>query len=186
MLYNILEEKKNNEPIKELFSNILKLNIKDLEFDKIIKMDNISDYKFDIAKLKAIIEKDRNIGETKIYAKKIRYDRIKESIFCYWTLIYEEEFKGKENMEMSNIINKVTIDELEVEEEHKKSVYLTIKNNNSGILEYGTEIHFIEFEEYIRKYENGSKSLVKLQNKINSNDDEILLLAVIFTDKIHR
>ena len=54
---------------------------------------------------------------------------------------------------MSNITKKVSIEELKIEEEHKKSVLLNIQNNNLDILKYGTEINFLEIEEYIKTEE---------------------------------
>ncbi|MCI8655015.1 MAG: hypothetical protein HFJ48_03970 [Clostridia bacterium] len=186
MLKNVLLKKENNQLAKELFSKILKLNIKELEFEKIVDIDNISDYEFGMAKLNTTIEENGQIGEAKVYAKIIRYDKIKESIFCYWTLIYEEEFKDRPDIEMSNIIQKVSIDELPLEEEHKKSVFLNIQNNNSGILQYGTEIHFLEFKNYINEYGNKDNNLKEWNEYLELKDEEILLVSVIYTDKVHR
>ena len=145
----ILARKENLKLTKELLSKVLNLNIQELKFENIVKLDNISDYKFDISKFTATVEKNCKIGDINIYAKIIRYDKIKESIFCYWSLIYQEQFKNKSDVEIENITKKVSIEELELEEEHKKSVFLEIKNNNFGILKYGTEIHFLEFKDYI-------------------------------------
>ncbi len=186
MLENVLQKGENNKLAKELFSKILKLDVKELKFEKIINIDDVSDYKFGMAKLNATIEKDGNIGDTKVYTKVIRYDRIKEAIFCYWTLIYEEEFKNKSNVEMSNITKKVSIEELKLEEDHKKSVFLNIQNNNSEILQYGTELHFLDLQDYIREYSNDTNNLNKFNECFKLNNEEILLTSVIYTDKIHR
>lgn len=186
MLEDIFKNSEKNQLTKELFSKILKLEIKELKFEKVIKMNDISDYEFGMSRLNATIEKDGQIGNTKVYAKIIRYDRIKEAIFCYWTLIYEEEFKDRPDIEMSNLTKKVSIEELKIEEEHKKSVLLNIQNNNSGILKYGTEIHFLEIEDYIKTYGNTANNFSKWNEYIKLNEKEILLVSIVYTDKIHR
>lgn len=147
-------------------------------------MGNISDYKFVISRLNALIEKDGKTGNAKIYTKAIRYDKIKESIFCYWTLIYEEQFKNIPDIEMSYVTKKVSIEELELEEKHKKSVFLQIQNNNLEILKYGTEIHFLELEEYIREYSN--KNFRDWNEYFKLNEKEILLISIVYTEQIHR
>lgn len=186
MLEDIFKNGEKNQLTKELFSQILKLQIKELKFEKIIEMNDISDYEFGMSRLNATIEKEGQIGETKVYAKIIRSDRIKESIFCYWTLIYEEEFKEKMDIQMSSITKKVAIEELKTEEEHKKSVMLNIKNNDSGILKYGTEMHFLEIEDYIKTYSDKTNNFNKLNEYLKLKEKEILLLSIVYTDKIHR
>lgn len=198
VLKNILEKKENINITKELLSKILKLNIKEIKFEKNLKLDNISDYEFSMLRLNATVEKDEEIDDVKVYAKVIRYDRIKESIFCYWSLIYDEQLnskldieyderlKSKSNIEMTSITKKVSIEELELEEEHKKSVFLEIKNNNFGILEYGTEIHFLEFTDYIKTYSNDINNLSRWNDLLSLDDKEILLISVVYSEKIHR
>ncbi|MCI8587086.1 MAG: hypothetical protein HFJ49_00555 [Clostridia bacterium] len=185
MLEDILKNSEKNQITKELFSKILKLDIKELKFERTVEMNDISDYEFGMARLDAEIEKDGQMGDAKIYAKIIRYDRIKEAIFCYWTLIYQEEFKDRTDIEMSNITKKVSIEELKIEEEHKKSVLLNIQNNNLDILKYGTEINFLEIEEYIKTYGNEKNNFNKWSENLNLDEKEILLISVIYTDKIH-
>lgn len=185
-LTNILKSKENKQLTKELFSRVLNLNIKEIQFEEILDLDNISDYKFAMSRLNASIEKNGKIGNVKVYAKTIRYDKIKESIFCYWTLIYEEQFKNRPDIEMSNVTKKVSIEELRMEEEHKKSVFLEIQNNNLEVLQYGTEIHFLELEEYIKEYSNKNNNLGKWNECLKLNEKEILLVSVIYTGEIHR
>ena len=182
MFKNILEEK--NEITKELFSRVLNLNVQKIKYDKTLDMDHITDYEFALSKIHAIVEKDGKIGNVDVYAKTIEHDRIKESIFCYWTLIYEEQFEGKTDIEMSSIMKKVSIEELKLEDEHKKSVFLKIQNNDLGILEHGTEMHFVE--EYMKKYCQKKTSFDEWNKYLNIKDKEILLLSVIYTDEIHR
>ena len=58
----------------------------------------------------------RTDGEKDLYIKMIRKDRIKESIFCYWNLLYDQMFKNYEESEFTSVINKVSIKETENEE----------------------------------------------------------------------
>ena len=48
--------------------------------------------------------------EIEMYLRMVKRSKIKESIFCYWCTIYEEELlKTKEREEVEPIINKVLI-----------------------------------------------------------------------------
>lgn len=105
----------------------------------------------------------------------IKNSRIKESIFCYWCTIYEEElFKIKE---IENIINKVLISELNKTKYHKR-VFLTIENNQTQILETGTEINFIEIFNYIEEKKKEKNQLERLYKYFEKNNDDVLLVGI--------
>ena len=77
----------------------------------------------------------------------INNTRVKESVFCYWCSIYEEELmKAKELENIEVFINKVLISELE-KTKYQQRIFLTIENNRTHILESGSEINFIEIKE---------------------------------------
>ena len=98
----------DKEIIKAILDDILLLGIKEIEYDKNIQLSNISEYEFELVKVKAILKSNE---EVEMYLKMIKNSKIKESIFCYWCTIYEEElFKTKE---IENIVNKVLISELD-------------------------------------------------------------------------
>ena len=111
---------KNKETTVDLFKDLTRLDIKNIEFEDLKNMDTSSGYDFSVIKLKAIIN-DNNIdkenantkNEKEIYIRMIRKDRIKESIFCYWSLLYDEKFKDYEKSEFTSVINKVKITEIE-------------------------------------------------------------------------
>ena len=89
-----LVESENKKLIKEILNNVLDLGIKEIEYDKNLQLSNISEYEFELVKVKAILETDE---EVEMYLKMIKNTKIKESIFCYWCSIYEEELmKAKE------------------------------------------------------------------------------------------
>ena len=46
----------DKEILKEIFNNLLKLNIKEIKYDKNIELPNISEYEFELVKIKAVME----------------------------------------------------------------------------------------------------------------------------------
>lgn len=142
-------------------------------------MSNISEYEFELVKIKAILESSEEI---EIYLKMIKNSRIKESIFCYWCTIYEEElFKAKE---IESVINKVLISDLD-ETRYKKRVFLTIEDNKTQILETGTEVNFIEIDNYIQDSKNERNQFEKLYKYFEHGSDDVLLVGIKMK-KIHK
>ena len=167
-----LMECDENHIIKQVLNNVLHLNIKEIKYDKNLKLSNISEYEFELIKVKAMLETDEEI---EIYLKIIKNSRIKESIFCYWCTIYEEElFKTKE---IENIVNKVLISELD-KTKYKSRVFLTIENNKTQILETGTEVNFIEISNYIEEMKNERNQFEKLSKYFEQADDYVLLVGI--------
>lgn len=170
-----LKELMNNEDkeiIKEILDDILHLGIKEIEYDKNIQLSNISEYEFELVKVKAILKSNE---EVEMYLKMIKNSKIKESIFCYWCTIYEEElFKTKE---IENMVNKVLISELD-KTKYKSRVFLTIENNKTQILETGTEVNFIEIASYIEEMQNERNQFEKLYKYFEQVDDYVLLVGI--------
>lgn len=163
----------DKEIIKEILNNVLHLEIKKIEYDKNIKLPNISEYEFELVKVKIILESNE---EVEMYLKMIKNSKIKESIFCYWCTIYEEEMnESEENNEM--VINKVLISDL-TKTKYRKRVFLTIENNKTKILETGTEVNFIEMSNYINEMENKKNNFEKLYKYFEKNSDDVLLIGI--------
>lgn len=171
---------KNKEITIELFKNLTKLNILDLEFEDLKNMENSSGYDFSAIKLKAILsDNSNNFSETDLYIKMIRKDRIKESIFCYWNLLYDERFKNFEESEFTSVINKVRITETE-NEEYKHSVLLEIKENKWGVLEAGSTIHLVKLERYLNDSTiKKSKLINEWKNYIEEGNSDVLFIGVV-------
>lgn len=162
----------DKEIIKEILDDILHLGIKEIEYDKNIQLSNISEYEFELVKVKAILKSNEKV---EMYLKMIKNSKIKESIFCYWCTIYEEElFKTKE---IENIVNKVLISELD-KTKYKSRVFLTIENNKTQILETGTEVNFIEISNYIEEMKNERNQFEKLSKYFEQADDYVLLVGI--------
>lgn len=161
----------------ELLKELTKLNITDIEFDDLKNMGDMSGYDFSIIKLKVVLC-DKNT-QTDLYVRMIRKDRIKESIFCYWSLLYEEKFKNYEESEFISVINKVKITETE-SEEYKHSVLLEIKENKWGILECGSTIHLVKLTKYLKdKAINKSKLVNEWKKYIEEDNQDVLFIGIV-------
>ena len=154
---------------------MLGIEIKEIEYDKNLQLSNISEYEFELIKVKAILESKE---EVEMYLKMIKNTRIKESIFCYWCSIYEEELmKAKELENIDIFINKVLISELD-KTKYQKRIFLTIENNRTHILETGTEVNFIEILDYIKEQKNDKNQYEKLFDYLEEQSDDVLLVGI--------
>ena len=110
-----------------------------------------------------------------MYLRMVKNSRIKESIFCYWCAVYEEEmFKLKTR---ENIINKVLISEL-TKTKYQQSIFLEIENNKTPILETGTKVIFLEIDKYINEYKNNKNQYEKLIKYFESSSEDVLLIGI--------
>lgn len=126
-----------------------------------------------MVKIKATLE---NEDEVEIYLKMIKRSRIKESIFCYWCSIYEEELdKIKENKETT--LNKVLISELN-KKKYMQSIFLEIENNRTQILETGTEINFLEIINYINEQKNEKNRYEEILQYFDKESNDVLLIGI--------
>lgn len=158
--------------MQDIIGNILSLEIKEIKYDKNIQLSNISEYEFELVKVKVILQSDE---EMEMYLKMIKNSKIKESIFCYWCTIYEEElFQTKE---IENMVNKVLISELE-KTKYKSKVFLMIENNKTQILETGTEVNFIDIVSYIEEMRNEKTQFEKIYKYINKDEEDVLLVGI--------
>ena len=170
-LENII--KKSKDQLINILKNILYIKIDEIIIEKRLQLKNISEYEFEVIKTKAKLEGGK---ELEIYLKPIKSSRIKESIFCYWCLIYEEElFNRKIQQEGEMFLNKVLISEL-TKKKYYQSVFLEIENNNGNILETGTEINFIEILEYLKDQNNEENT--ELKKYFEELGDYVLLVGI--------
>ena len=170
-----LIESEDNQIIKKIINEVLHLDIKEIQYEKNIQLSNISEYEFELVKVKAILESN---DEVEMYLKMIKNTKIKESIFCYWCSIYEEELvKAKELEDMDVFINKVLISELN-ETKFQKRIFLTIEDNKTKILETGTEVDFLEIVNYIEEHKNDKNEYEKLYKYFDEQSDDVLLVGI--------
>ena len=149
------------------------MKIKEIKYDKNIELPSISEYEFELIKVKVVMETNE---EVEMYLKLIKNKRVKESIFCYWCTIYEEELLAKKK-EIECIVNKVAISDL-TKDKYQRRVFLTIEDNNTQILETGTEVNFIEIADYINENKNENNQLEKLYKYFDRGDDDVLLVGI--------
>lgn len=170
-----LIESENNDKLKKILNDVLDLRLKEIKYDKNIQLSNISEYEFELIKVKAILETDE---EVEMYLKMIKNTRIKESIFCYWCSIYEEELMKAKELENADIfINKVLISELD-KTKYQQRIFLSIEDNKTSILETGTEVNFIEIIDYIKEKQNEKNQIEKLYNYLDKQSDDVLLVGI--------
>ena len=168
-------ESENKTIIKEILNKVLKLGIKEIEYENNLQLNNISEYEFELVKVKAILESNE---EVEMYLKMIKNTKIKESIFCYWCSIYEEELmKSKDIEEMEVVINKVLISELE-KDKYQKRIFLAIENNKTEILQTGTEVNFVEIVDYIEEAKSEENEYEKLYKYFDKQCDDVLLVGI--------
>lgn len=165
-----------------LLNDLTNLNITDFEFEDLKDIGDGTGYNFTTIKLKVLMVNPTSISDFEhkdLYIKMIRKDRIKESIFCYWTLLYEEMFKSYEQSEFTSIINKVRIKETE-NEENKHSVLLEIMENKWKILECGSTIHLVKFSKYLNKADaEKSKQIYQWKNYIEDENQDVLFIGIV-------
>ena len=170
-----MQNDENNNILKDVLNKVLKLKIKKIRYDKNLQLGNISEYEFELIKVKALLETDEEI---EIYLKIIKNSRIKESIFCYWCTIYEEELMQTKDLgDVDVIINKVAISELK-KSRYQESIFLTIENNRTPILESGTEVSFIEIRDYIEDKKDEYNELEKLYEYFDRASNDVLLVGI--------
>lgn len=165
----------NNED-KEVFKKVLnqelELRLKEIEYDKNLQLSNASEYEFELVKCKIILEDDK---EVEMYLKMIKNNKVKESIFCYWCTIYEEELFKTNDVE--SVINKVLITELD-KTKYKETIFLTIENNKTQILETGTEVNFIEISKYIEEMKNKNNKFERLEKYFEKDNNYVLMIGI--------
>ncbi len=163
-----------DEKLKDILNQILLIKISQMSFEKTLKLKNMSEYNFEVFKLKVVLQSKKEI---EMYLKLVKKTKIKESVFCYWCLLYEEEIlNNQKEIKLNNYTNKVLISELE-KKKYYQSIFLRIDNNISKLIENGTEINFVDVKKYIieKKLE---KEYLEILECFNQDEDYELLVGI--------
>lgn len=137
-----MKNKLSIEIIKPLLEKILKKEIIEIKIEGIELFESIIEYDFSLTKAN-IVYKDNTKDE--LYFRIIKGGKIKESIFCFWSFLYEEYNKvRKQNKD--NTIQKTIISQLE-SEKNTSNLLLTIDSN----LNYKAEIYLVGLKKYLKK-----------------------------------
>lgn len=173
----------NKKIFMELLSNILNLEIKEFKEITIEKFEDISEYEFSLIKVNVLL---LNNIKTDIHLKIVNRNKVKENIFCYWSLIYEKELKKKKRKSKKKpLVSKVTITDIG-KERYKSSVLLEVQENREHILEYGAEIHFVDILKYFNNTELNFNKFTFLKKFFNINSTDLLLVGIILNKEIGR
>ena len=135
-----LEDSKGN--IIKLLEQILKSSIKDIEFEGTEEFNDVTKYDFSLSKAKVIYHTGK---KDEIFLKMIKGGKIKESIFCYWSLLYDEFLKSNQNNE-EDVVKKAIITQI-TSDEASSSLLLTL----NAKLNYCAEINLVELRNFFQK-----------------------------------
>ena len=151
-----------NEKIVKLFEKILGIKIKQIDFVKTEFFDTITEYNFSLYKFDVTDEEEKNI---EIYLKMIKGGKIKESIFCFWSLLYEEYLKENKNLYENK---KVLIKQKKINDSDS-NILLTFDQS----LDYCAEINLIE----LKKFVIDDKNLERWLEKLGIKSEDILFIG---------
>ena len=128
--------------IKKIIEKIFKKEIIEIKIQGIEHFESIIEYNFSLIKAKIVY-----IDNTKeeLYLRIIKGGKIKESIFCFWSFLYEE-YQEKTKFKNDNIVQKAIITQFE-SEKNISSLLLTIDSK----LNYCAEINLVELKKYFDK-----------------------------------
>lgn len=139
----ILDEMNNNKKdLLALLESVLKNKLADIEISGNETYENIIEYNFSL--IKAVV-KYENGKKEEIYLKMIRGGKIKESIFCYWSILYDEFLKNTKR-EADKKLQKAIITQI-TSEESFSSLLLTLNTK----LNYYAEISLIELKRFLEE-----------------------------------
>lgn len=157
-------ENLEKESIIKIFEKILNTKIEDIKFEATKDMYTIADYNFSLKKATFYYKDGR---KEEIFLKMIKGGKIKESIFCYWSILYEEFLKNNKDNEENNI-QKAIITQV-MSDKSSSCILLTL----NAELNYCAEINLIELRKYFYKENEYERWLDKLGIK----DDDILFIG---------
>ena len=152
------------EIIKYLLEKIFKKKIIKIKIEGVKHFESIIEYNFSLIKANICYSDNK---EDEVYLRIIKGGKIKESIFCYWSFLYEDYIKNKKN-HYENTIQKAIITQI-ASEENISSLLLTIDSK----LNYCAEINLVELKKYFEKEKNKERWVENLEIK----DNDILFIA---------
>ena len=152
------------ENTKYLLEKIFKKEIINIEIEGVEHFESIIEYDFSLIKANVVYNNNK---EDEIYLRIIKGGKIKESIFCYWSFLYEDYIKSKEERN-ENTIQKAIITQI-ASEENISSLLLTIDSK----LKYCAEINLVELKKYFENKEDRERWVDSLEIK----DNDILFIA---------
>ena len=132
----------SKENIKKLLEKIFKKEIIEINIKGIEHFESIIEYNFSLTKVNVTY---KNNQKDELFLRIIKGGKIKESIFCYWSYLYEEYLKNKK-IENENTIQKSIITQIE-SPRNISNLLLTIDSK----LNYCAEISLVELKKYFEE-----------------------------------
>lgn len=157
---NILKTFSNQDEFIKLLNYILKIDLENIEFIGIERYENISEYNFYLFKLKGILKDSIKI---EIYLKFIKKGEVRESVYCYYSLLYN-------NLKIDKEKSRVRI--IEKESNFIKSKIIICIDNKQ--INDNLELNLFNLKRMIE--EDTDRVIKKYKKQIDSND--ILLVGI--------
>lgn len=165
LLNNLIQKLKNDKnDLVNLLKKILKMPINNIEFIKAEQYNKIDEYEFSIILANVFYE---NGKKEEIYLKMIKGGKIKESIFCFWSLLYEEYLEKHKDSEKSEL-KKAIITQVD-SEENSSNLILTLNDK----LNYQAEINLVELNQFAKK----NKEYERWVKGLEIENDDILFIG---------
>ena len=142
------------------------MDIEKINFLDIENFETIIEYNFSLINLELVLKNN----ETKeIYLKTIKAGKIKETIFCFWSLLYEEYLKNNQK-EFKSTLRKAIISQ-KVENKNQNSIKLILDKE----LDYYADINLVEIRKI--KFES-DKKVERWLEDLEINNDDILFIGI--------
>ena len=153
----------SKEKIKSLLEDILKKEIISIDIEGIEHFENIIEYDFSLLKANILY---KNSSKEEVFLRLIKGGKIKESIFCFWSILYEEYLQNKEN-NSENVIQKAIITQI-LSEENISNLLLTIDSK----LNIYAEVRLVELKKYLEK-----NKIERWLGSLEIKDNDILFIG---------
>ncbi len=153
----------SKEKIKSLLEDILKKEIISIDIEGIEHFENIIEYDFSLLKANILY---KNSSKEEVFLRLIKGGKIKESIFCFWSILYEEYLQNKEK-NLENVIQKAIITQI-LSEENISNLLLTIDSK----LNIYAEVRLVELKKYLEK-----NKIERWLGSLEIKDNDILFIG---------
>ncbi len=151
------------------------LNLKDIAFEKIEKLQGIAEYDFYLINLIGLT--DNGLKE-KIFIKTIKKGKIKESLFCICDLAYEKYFNNNYSKEKLNKQKKISILEENENIKHINKVSVKLFEDNFNKEKANLKIYFVEISKIMEQCKNSKNNWKGMKRYIEINPKNIIIVGV--------
>lgn len=133
-----------------ILSKLLNLNIKNINFENSIKLQSIIEYEFWMHKATITLTNEKKIT---VFFKLIEKNKIKESIYCYWNLLLEQQEKKHNNeihtkasiveLQKGNFNNTILL-QLDINDTKRKTTQIQLIDISKYLMYNFDEVNYIE------------------------------------------